>query len=122
MISDAFKLFKSDNFEFWVSDEYSLKAELLISCLESGYALEVTLELIRDLLRCLSWRVRQKYRTMGATRATTTIGTTIAGISVLRGVPCDEGEDVDVGGAVPAGVGDELVVEDGKVEVGDVAV
>ena len=50
------------------------------------------------------------------------MGTTIAGISVLSGVPCDEEEDVDVGGAARAAVGDELIVGFVDVEMDDVAV
>lgn len=59
--------------------------------------------------------MRQKYRIRGAARATTTIGTTIAGIKVLRGMPLDDAEELCDGGAVCTEVGDEGVVDDVEV-------
>lgn len=110
----------SDALEAPVSDEECLKLGLLNSVLASGYTLELILEVARDLLRCLSWRVRQKYRATGATRATTTIGTTMAGIRVLRGVPLDEVDDFWAGADVCKG-GDEVLVEDAMVLFNGVA-
>lgn len=69
---------------------------------------------VRDFLRCLSWRVRKKYKAMGAARATTTIGTTIAGIR-LSGIPWAGGDDVCAGGDVWTEEGDEVLVEEEEV-------
>jgi hypothetical protein len=51
----------------------------------------------------------------GATRATRAIGTTIAGIRVLRGVPLEEAEDVWDAGVGCTVAGAVLIVDDGKV-------
>jgi hypothetical protein len=72
------------------------------------------------LLRFLSWRVRKKYRAIGATRATTAIGTTMAGMRVLRGVPGDELDDVWDGVDDCTDAGDGGGVEDAEAVV-DVA-
>jgi hypothetical protein len=48
--------------------------------------------------------VRKKYRAIGATRAIMAIGTTMAGIRVLRGVPLDGVDDLWAG---PDGCTDE---------------
>jgi hypothetical protein len=105
----------SDAFECPVSEDECLKLGPLNSDLGSGYALELILESLCDLLRFLSWRVRKKYSAMGATRATTTIGTTMAGIRVLRGMPWEGGGEVCDGAALCKEVDEVLVVDDGKV-------
>lgn len=51
---------------------------------------------------------------MGAARATTTIGTTIAGIR-LSGIPWAGGDDVCAGGDVWTEEGDEVLVEEEEV-------
>jgi hypothetical protein len=50
------------------------------------------------------------------------MGTTIAGISVLSGMPLEEGGGVCVGAPVSTGADDELIVGDAMVPEGDVAV
>ena len=107
----------SDALEAPVSNEECVKSCFLYSILVSGYAFVFIREVFRDFLRRLSWRVRKKYKAMGATRATTTIGTTIAGIR-LSGIPWAGGEDVSAGGDVWAGEGDGVVVEDEEVVSG----
>ncbi len=97
-----------------LSDEECVKSCFLYSSLVSGYALELICEAIRDFLRRLSCRVRKKYKAIGATRAITTIGTTIAGMR-LGGMPWAGGEDVSAGGDVWAGEAVEVFVEDEEV-------
>lgn len=100
----------SDALEAPVSDKECAKPCFLYSVLVSGYALELICEVVRCFLRCLSWRVRKKYKATGATRATTTIGTTIAGIR-LSEKPWAGGEDDSADGDVWVGEGDEVIFE-----------
>ncbi len=110
----------SDALEGPVPDEECVKSCFLYSILVSGYTLELICEAVRVFLRCLSWRVRKKYKAMGAIRATTTIGTTIAGIR-LSGMPWTGGEDVSAGGDVWTGEADEVIVEEEEGVGGGVA-
>ena len=110
------KFMISEAFEAPVSEEVCPKLGCLNSALGSGYALELTLEALGDLLRFLSCRVRKKYRAMGATRAITAIGTTIAGMRVLRGVPLGGLDDGWAGADVCTDAGGGTV-EDAEIVV-----